>query len=409
MKIRKYQHKKDFENCFRIWNECGWVGKDDKEAMELELKKLGGIVAEIDNQVESLVVSTEGDIKYLNENLGLSVVTGVTTSLIARKKGIASKLTAKKLADDADKGMAVSGLTIFEQGFYNKLGFSSIGYHHYLKFTPESLNIRIKNKNYRRFSIDDYKKIHKSKTHRKRLHGSCNLPEVYTRAELKYKSDEILILGFADDNEIKHHICLRGKGKMNKPLNVSWMAYKNYNEFVELLGILKSFEDQIKLISLREPPDIQFQEFLKKPIFHHKLTEEGKYENTIKAFSYYQFRILDLEKCIEAIKIPEVNYSFNLLIEDPIEKYLEDVNSGWKGIGGKYKVHIGEKSFVEKGFDEDLETLETSVNGFTRWWIGAHKPEIIMLTDKFKANNNLIKKLDYTSKFIPEPAPDWGF
>ena len=409
MKIRNYNHKKDFDNCFRIWNECGWITKDDKNALELELTSFGGKVAEIDNQVEALVISTRGDMKYMEKDIKLSVITGVTTSLIARKKGIAGKLTSKKLADDAEKGMAVSGLTIFEQGFYDKLGFSNIGYNNIVKFTPSSLNVEIKNKNYKRFSVKDYKNIHDYRINRKRFHGSCNLPEAYTNAELNYKSDEILILGFENNNEIRHHICLRGKGKESGPFRVSWMSYQNYNEFTELLGILKSFEDQIKLVTLKEPPNIQFQDFLKNPISYSSLTKEGKYENIIRAFSYYQFRILDLKKCIEAVKIPEVDFSFNLSIKDPIEKYLQNLNTDWRGIGGEYKVHVGKNSFVENGHDDNLGTLKTNVNAFTRWWIGAQKPDIIGVNDLFEANTDLLKKLEYTSKFIPKPNPDWGF
>ena len=63
--------------------------------------------------------------RYLDETLPFSCITGVTTSRVARKLGLAGKLTAVAVAHEAADGAAVVGLGMFEQGFYNRLGFGN--------------------------------------------------------------------------------------------------------------------------------------------------------------------------------------------------------------------------------------------------------------------------------------------
>ena len=49
-----------------------------------------------------------------------------------------------------------------------------------------------------------------------------------------------------------------------------------------------------------------------------------KYMNQNKALSFWQIRILDLFKCLEATTLPISTFSFNLKLSDPIEKFFEE-------------------------------------------------------------------------------------
>ena len=142
MNFRIYDPEKDKEAAHRIWREIGWVDdKDDEAAMDIFLSGSRVLVADINDTAESLVLSMPGHMRYLQEDLSFSAVAGVTTSRIARRQGLAAKLTAKLIADDVADGALVSGLGMFEQGFYNRLGFGTGSYEHWFHFDPTQLMV----------------------------------------------------------------------------------------------------------------------------------------------------------------------------------------------------------------------------------------------------------------------------
>ena len=138
MQFRAYDAGKDKVAVHRIWMECGWLddNKTKLEAMDIFLGSAKTWVADIRNEPESLVLTTPGVIRYLDVDLPLCAVTGVTTSRIARKQGLAGHLTARAIASDAAEGALVAGLGVFDQGFYNTLGFGNGTYEHWLAFDP---------------------------------------------------------------------------------------------------------------------------------------------------------------------------------------------------------------------------------------------------------------------------------
>ena len=99
-------------------------------------------VALVEDQAECLVQTGMGTVRYLKENLPWSCVFAVTTSRIARKQSLALKLTAKAIADDVADGAIVVGLGMFEQGYYNKLGFGSGGYVRMFGINPAKLKVK---------------------------------------------------------------------------------------------------------------------------------------------------------------------------------------------------------------------------------------------------------------------------
>jgi predicted acetyltransferase len=64
-------------------------------------------------------------LRYLDGDLPFSGVTGVTTGRVARGRGAATKLAAWAIARSAEAGVAVFGLSSFEQGFYERLGMGT--------------------------------------------------------------------------------------------------------------------------------------------------------------------------------------------------------------------------------------------------------------------------------------------
>ena len=141
--IRDVNTKTDQKYLHRIWQEVGWIDPDSFKYMDDWIDNSSGLVAEINGQPECYVTSIQGDFKYQNNHLPFSCISGVTTSLIARKQNLAGKTTAKKIVDDALSGAIICGLGMFEQGYYNQFGFGTGTYEYVIHFSPATLNIKI--------------------------------------------------------------------------------------------------------------------------------------------------------------------------------------------------------------------------------------------------------------------------
>src|SRR5438552_415142 len=116
MILRDYDLEKDREAAHRIWFETGWLEKGKEEVMTRFVAAGRALVAEIHGEAECLVLTMPGTVRYLTEDLPLGGVTSVTTSRVARKQGLASRLAAKAIAADVAEGALVSALGMFEQG-----------------------------------------------------------------------------------------------------------------------------------------------------------------------------------------------------------------------------------------------------------------------------------------------------
>ena len=156
MTVRPYEADRDRAAVRRIWREVGWIETEAQEkGLDVFLEPGRRLVAELDGAPECLVTTHRGILTYQNEEISLSCVTCVTTSRIARKRGLASRLTARALADDALDGAGLAMLGIFEQGFYNQLGFGNGSYEHWCTFDPAQLTIELDPRTPRRLTTDD--------------------------------------------------------------------------------------------------------------------------------------------------------------------------------------------------------------------------------------------------------------
>ncbi|MCD6495227.1 GNAT family N-acetyltransferase, partial [Candidatus Bipolaricaulota bacterium] len=116
-KFRRYDEKRDKEAVARIWREVGWIEKKEhEEAMTAVLETGRTLIAEVSGAAECMVNTCPGTLRHLEEDIPVSIVGGVTTSRIARKQGLAGRVTARTLAEDAEDGLKVALLGIFDQG-----------------------------------------------------------------------------------------------------------------------------------------------------------------------------------------------------------------------------------------------------------------------------------------------------
>ena len=413
MNIRKTNVDKDFEEIYRIWQEIGWIEKNetDKKALKIFLKSGKGIGAEINGNIEAFVNSNYGEMRYLKEDLPLHCVAGVTVSRIARKQGFASRLTAKSIAEAVQNGMVVSGLGMFDQGFYDKLGFGTGSYEHLVVFDPADLILdNIEPSVPTRITYKDWEKAHEARLNRKKYHGFCTIKtKNFTKGEMYWGKKKSFGLGYKDkEGNLTHYFWVKPEKAIHGPYFIRWMVFNNKKQFMELMALMKNLGDQVHAVKMSEPAGIQLQDLIKQPFKGKRITENSNFEQLYKAVAYWQMRIINLEKCLAHTHLP-VNKSlkFNLKLEDPIENYLPQ-DSDWKGLSGEYMITLGSNSDVKEGRDASLPTLKSSVGAFTRMWLGVLPATRLAYTDNLSAPETLLEKLDNTL-MLPQPKIDWDF
>jgi len=409
MIFRDYNSKKDRKAAHRIWYETNWIGdKEDEAPMDIFLAGGRTLVADINGEAECLVASMPGSLRYLDQDLSFSAVTAVTTSRIARKKGLARRLTAKLIALDAAEGALVSGLGMFEQGFYNQLGFGTGGYEHMISFDPAQLHLKRKARIPDRLSEADWEMMHAALLARQRNHGACNLfPPNLTQAELRWTSNGFG-LGYKDGpaGELTHFFWAAAKGETG-PYNIRMLAYQTWDQFLELMALIKNLGDQVRLVRMLEPSGIQIQDLIIQPFRYRQLTRKSEYENVSQATAYWQVRICDLPGCLARTHLRGEAIRFNLRLSDPVEKHL-DPSSPWPGIKGDYTVTLGPASAAESGTDPTLPTLTATVSAFTRLWLGVQPATGLAVTDNLAGPPELLQALDEIVR-LPRPSLGWDF
>ncbi len=412
METRAYDPDLDFDAVARIWREVGWIDAgDDKheEGLRVFAEQYTGLVADLGGTPECYVATGAGTISYTTQELPLSVVTAVTTSHVARRQGLAKRLTAQSIANAAVSGAAVSALGMFDQGFYNKLGFGTGPYEYWHSFDPAALRVSAVARPPQRLSMDDWAIIHESRLRRHRGHGSCNIDSpAATQAEMHWASNGFG-LGYADgpDGAITHHVWFSAKEMEYGPLNAWWIAYQTPEQFLELMALIGNLGDSIHLVRMREPVGIQIQDLVDQPFRRNRISQKSSYENRTRAAAYWQMRMCDVAACVAATKVAGDSVRFNLALTDPIEDLL-DSDSSWRGVAGNYVVTFGPESSAVVGEDSSLQTLEAGVGAFTRLWLGVRPATGLTVTDSLAAPAGLLNRLDGVLR-LPTPRPDWDF
>lgn len=407
MEIRDYDEDRDHAAVQRIWREVGWLGHDEKLPRPL-VRESDSIVFTIDGEPECCVMSVPGTIRHGDEDVALGAVTAVTTSHIARRMGVARKLTSRMLARQAQDGLAVSALGIFDQGFYNTVGYGNGCYVNEITFDPATLETGRPFRRPKRLTKRDSGDMYQAMLNRKRTHGGCNLhsPQMI-RAEFGWL-DNFFALGYYDgpDGSLSHFVFGEMKDE-HGPYRVVYMAYQTTNQLLELLSMLASLGDQVNAITMLEPPDIQLQDLLKQPFRTRRGTRGSKLASDHDAYACWQMRMLDVPKCLQATHLDTKPLSFNLYLTDPVAEFLTGDND-WTGVGGEYIVTLGEESSAELGMSSSLPMLSASVGAFTRLWLGVRPASSLAVTDDLEGDDELLKNLDRTL-CLPLPNTGWDF
>ncbi|MDP7071146.1 MAG: GNAT family N-acetyltransferase [Phycisphaerales bacterium] len=334
--IRPYDSDRDHAACLRILEEIGWGlgdAKDNGPLFERYTSDCDVLVAELEGEAESWAICRKAWMRYLDVDLPVGFITGVGTSRIARGRGLALAATAHSIAQSASSGATVARLGIFDQGFYDKLGFGTLAYVRLSTIDPRNLSVPKLNRSPIRLSAQDASELHDCRMRRMRWHGACSLVGAgATECEMLWEKTQFG-LGFrGDDGNLTHCMVLKPKGE-NGPYSLEWLAYESPEQFIELLSVLKSLGDQVHGVTMREPAHVQLQDMLEAP-FRTYLTRKGStFAVNPRSNAYEQARILDLEKCVEAVRLPGETVRFNLVLEDRVAHWLPE-DADWRGLGG---------------------------------------------------------------------------
>jgi len=319
---------------------------------------------------------------------------------------LAGRTTAHSLDQAYQKGAVVATLGAFDQGYYEKLGFGNFSSDSFITFDPQNLKVNGNCRPPIRFSLEDGERLHEARLRRFKLHGTCDLhPPATTQFELKYHKDGIC-LGYESEGEISHFLFGTIKGE-HGPLRIEMFVYQDNEQLLELLNVIKTLSDQMRIVEMASPLGIEMQEFLNYPMRLREVTEGSKWENNTVAYSFFQARILRLEEAIQAMSLEREDLSFNLTLDDPIKRYLS-IEHEFSGCEGDYTLHLGAESRIKKGHEEGLQLLSASINTFTRLWSGARSATSLVATDGMEAEPELISHLDKLIRFR-ELKTDWDF
>lgn len=412
MTIEPFSRERDEVHVRRIWEEVGWLDTSEEnqvKGMDALLDAGRAWVSRMNDEAECLVMCSEGTIRYLDEDLPFSGVTAVTTSRVGRKQGLAGRLTAHAIAQEVKDGAAVSGLGMFEQGFYDRLGFGSGHCEQQIAFDPQMLKVPFQKRPPWRLTTDDYALMHQSRLDMFRHHGYCAFRDAGMTEVDRCNTEKGFGLGYVDEStgKLTHHVWFNIQDAENGPYDIRWMAFQNREQFLELMGVVRSLGDQVRKVTYIEAPHIQLQDLLNEPIQNRMTTQGGKFATSGHALAWWQTRINDVEACLKQTHIPGETIRFNLEVSDPIETYIPD-DQEWRGAGGEYTITLGPESEAKRGTDSSLLTVKTTINAFTRFWLGNVSALGLNYTDTFDASDELIRELDSVLR-VPLPGRDWDF
>ncbi len=407
METARYDASLHLNDCLITWRDAGWLEKGSEKAAEEFIGSGSAMVGLENGRAVALATSGKGSMHHClhSSDLPFCSINSVNVSFHGRKLGYAAALTTSLLAEAAERGDACAGLGMFEQGFYDRLGFSNMPYWNSVSLVPSEIALEGEFASRPvRLSAENWMEIHRNRTDRYRHHGSINLSSASTKAAMDF-SGNCFVLGFRnEDGELTHHIFFEKIAGENGPAYTGWLVYGNPSQFRNLLLVIKSLGDQLDIVRINEPPGVQIQALLKKPLSTRRRTLKSVQAET-RTLSWTQCRILDLEGCINGMNCPGESCSFNLRLHDPITDIMEK-SRGWRGCSGDYTVFLSSDSRAVPGISPGLPMMECSVNTFTKLWNGSVRPTLLPFTDSISAPPELLRAVEKAVP-MPEPSFDW--
>ena len=409
MTIRAYDAKRDEKAVIRIWEETRWIDRgDEDDAAHLRgmLDNSRALVGELGGEAECVTISSPASIRYLNGVIPLGIVAAVTTSPRGRRGGLASRATAELLRRDAEAGMMVSALGMFEQGFYSRLGFGNGPCELRWSLDPSNLQVKAKAGVPVRITLEDSEDVYRAMRQRALRHGGvCVHNPAHIRADMGW-TEHPVGLGYRNaEGELTHFVWGEMKDE-NGPFVLTVIAWREPEQLRELLALLKGLGDQAQLVKLIEPAGLQLQDFIARPLRESNSPKEGEWRKGAEAEAWWQARINDLAGCLQRTSLPQSGaaLAFNLHLDDPIGKFLPAAD-GWNGTGGDYVVQLGAASSAEPGSRKGLPSLHAGVGGFTRLWLGCAEASAIAAAGQIEAPRQLLDDLEATLRL---PIPRTG-
>ncbi|MFV2039682.1 MAG: GNAT family N-acetyltransferase [Acidimicrobiales bacterium] len=404
--IRAYERERDLDSVARIWREIGWIdaGEANAEALGAFFSAGHAEVAHINGDAECAVHWSSGSMQYETTPLRLCALTGVATSLIGRRQGFASTLTARDLEQGAMDGCAVAVLGMFEQGFYDRLGFATSAYENVLTFDPACLLVdHVVYRVPERLGLADSDDIHAALVGRRKNHGSIVLDAAeVVRAEMGF-AENLHVLGYRNDDGRLTHFLWGSLTGENGPFRIRAIAYETTNQLLELLRLLRELSDQIRWVTLLEPAEVQLQVLLADPMRARDRSRKTDHPSRNEAIAWCQIRILDLDACVRARHWAGPPVRFNLSLSDPLAERLE---GPWRGVGGEYVVTVGPDSLVSTGHEDGLPGVVCDVGAFSRLWFGVAPASSLAVTDALSGTPELLTELDDALR-LPPPVMGW--
>lgn len=406
--IRTFDYEQDLADVKRIWKEVGWVVEDNEVAQLDDFFAVGQTwVAEVDGTIECSVHAVPADIQIHQTRLSMLAVTAVTTSHLGRGRAFAQRLTARQLARAQGKGTALAALGMFDQGFYDKLGFGTGGYEQQFSFDPAQLRVPVPERPAVRLTLDDSADMHACLLNRHRQHGSVSLhsPRLF-RSELGF-DDKAFGLGFrSDEGELTHFLWLDpGAALEHGPYRVRYMGYQEGQQCLELLGLLKSLSDQVYSVNLIEPADCQLQVMLDRPMRHSQVSRASEFASHSKSLAWWQARVLNLAPCVEALAEASDQVSFQVQLIDPLSTYERRA-----GLAGYWRVQLGPNAGAEPCTEghTGLPKLKMTVNTMTRLLLGVGSASSLALSDGLEGDRGFLHELDLAIR-VHSPVTGWDF
>ncbi len=405
--FRSYERALDLDAAARIWYEIGWIDDLEKAAPLGDFLDAGNVeVALMNGEAECLVHWSPGSVRYQDRCLSMGAITAVTTSQIGRKRGFASSLTARALAQAAEAGHVVAMLGMFEQGFYDRLGFGTGAHELTVAFDPARLDLaHVAYRAPERIPLDAHGDFHSAMAARLSSHGSVVLdPPGLFAADIGL-NPKMFALGYRDDDGALTHFLAGSLEHGHGPWEIRFMAYRDTDQLLELLRLLKELSDQIRLVKMMEPAHIQLQALQREPIRERWQSRGADREANTRADAWYQLRMLDVDACVSARRWIGPEVRFNLTLHDPVS---DRADSPWAGVGGDYTITIGETSGATSGHAAGLPLLEAGVASFTRLWFGVRPATVLATSDRLSGPHDLLSSLD-EALALPHPVLGWDF
>ncbi len=408
----------DQEHAARIWHEIGWLDRTNGQAlrgMEAYTTSGRGYVSTVHSNPACFVFEASGTFRYLDDDLSFSGITGVATDRSGRKQGLALQLTARALMESAESGAAIAGLSTFEQGFYDRLGFGTGAYEHLWRFDPARLTVSDKVRPPHHLTVSDVEALHDARLGRARFHGAVTLDQEGQTRSTMLRAPNGFGLGYYDDGveTPSHGLWCGTQDTARGPYVIEFLVWKTSEQFLELMGLIKQWGDQVRLVCMSEPAGIQLQDLMDRPSQHFFSTAGGNYGSGCRVHANFQYRMLDLKACIAATHLACSPLAFNLELHDPMSGWSHATKSysdevPWPGLGGDYQVTVGPESEIAQGTDKSLPVLRASVGAFSRMWLGVQPASGLAITDDLNGPPALLQALGRAFR-LPAPRTDWQY